>query len=249
VFELLNEIALKVEKKIKNLPNKDEIICKNAYNDVTRKIDYISEIEALTVLENYPYNVLSEEKGYIDKGAEKTVILDPIDGSLNASLNLPIYSISIAIGTKMLSDIEYGFVKNIPTGETYYAERYKGVYLNGRKLEKKFPRDIFSVCLSSGASKNILEFVKKVKKVRAFGCASLELCFVATGSLKCYVQLIPLRIVDIAAGTLILRELGGEIYDKKFQVLDMPITINMKKAFIAVSDIKYKDEIWNYFKE
>ena len=61
-------------------------------------------------------------------------MLDPVDGTRNAYRGIPFYSVSLAIGTSKISDIEYGIVKNIPTGDVFTAEKHHGAFLNNARI-------------------------------------------------------------------------------------------------------------------
>ena len=82
-----------------------------------------------------PLNILSEEAGYIDNQAEKTLVIDPIDGTYNSVMGIPFYSVSMAIGTKSMADVEAGLVQNVVTGERFYAETGKGAFQDGCRMK------------------------------------------------------------------------------------------------------------------
>ena len=84
----------------------------------TQWIDRYAEDIVLDTVADTKINILSEERGYIDNGGDYTLILDPIDGTRNAIHNIPFYAISLAIGKEKLGDVQYGLVRNIPTGDT-----------------------------------------------------------------------------------------------------------------------------------
>jgi fructose-1,6-bisphosphatase/inositol monophosphatase family enzyme len=244
---LIKRIAENVEKAVKeNIGNADigRIVKNGADGSPTKMIDEIAENIALsTVKDNSEkMNILSEEAGFIDNGGEKTIILDPVDGTFNAVQNIPFYAVSIAVGTKKVSDVEYGVVKNLVNGDLFEAEKGKGAFLNGKKISTKSfdeKNPTFSVYLGRKASSKAYEISKKARRIRSMGCASLDLCMVANASTDMYYQVgNPIRITDIAAGVLILREAGGEVYDEDKKILDMGLNLKERKNFIAVGDKK-----------
>ncbi len=93
-----------------------------------------AELEALGV----GLCAVSEERGLVEiaAAARSHVVIDPIDGSLNAKRRLPFYSLSIAVadGDDMAS-VVFGYVANFPTGEEWWAARGEGAYLGGERLE------------------------------------------------------------------------------------------------------------------
>ena len=102
----------------------------------TKFIDRLAENTALDLINKskVKVNVLSEEAGFIDNGGKYTFVLDPLDGTRNAYRGIPFYSVSIGVGKKCINDIEYGIVKNIPTGDVYTAEKGFGAFLNGKRF-------------------------------------------------------------------------------------------------------------------
>jgi len=172
----------------------------------TKYIDKIAEEVAINFIQksDLTINILSEEAGLLDFGGKYIFVLDPIDGTRNAYRGIPFYSVSLGIGKKSISDIEYGIVKNIPTGDLYIAEKGKGTYFNKKHiLSPEIPsKDILS---SLNFGKNFDEFALKLGKhgnVRSLGSASLEMCMVATGALDYYIiGREYLRVTDIAAST------------------------------------------------
>lgn len=244
---LIKRIAENVEKAVReNIGNTDigRVVKHGADGTPTKMIDEIAENVALAAVKDSGerVNILSEEAGFIDNDGEKTVILDPVDGTFNAVHNIPFYAVSIAVGTKKLSDVEYGVVKNLVNNDVFEAEKGMGAFLNNKKISTKSfdeKNPIFSVYLGRKASAGAYEIAKKARRIRSMGCASLDLCMVANGSTDMYYQVgNPIRITDIAAGVLILREAGGEVYDENKKILDMKLNLKERKNFVAVGDKK-----------
>jgi fructose-1,6-bisphosphatase/inositol monophosphatase family enzyme len=205
---------------------------------VTKYIDKIAEDAAINYLEKSKLNVniLSEEIGFADNGAEYTFVLDPIDGTRNAYRGIPFYAISLAIGKSKISDVEYGIVKNVPTGDIFTAEKGFGAYLNKNKIGVPNVPDT-ELCSSLALGKNfdkITISLARKEKVRSLGSASLEMCMVALGALDFYVVGKEyIRVVDIAASTLILREAGGIVKNILGEQLDLPFNLDERTSVVA----------------
>jgi len=205
---------------------------------VTKYVDKIAEDAAVNFLEKskLKVNVLSEEAGFLDKGAKYTFVLDPIDGTRNAYRGIPFYSVSIAIGKSKMSDVEYGIVKNIPTGDVFTAEKGHGAFLNKKQIgvpDVPCKELLSSLTLGKNFNKLTLSLAKK-DKVRSLGSASLEMCMVAIGALDFYVVGKEyIRVVDIAASSLILREAGGIVTNIFGEELDMPFTLDERSSVVA----------------
>jgi fructose-1,6-bisphosphatase/inositol monophosphatase family enzyme len=205
---------------------------------VTKYVDKIAENAALNYLNKskLKVNILSEEIGFIDNGSDYTFVLDPIDGTRNAYRGIPFFSVSLAIGKTKISDVEYGIIKNIPTGEVFTAEKDFGAYLNNNKIGVPDVPDS-EICSSLALGKNfdkVTITLAKKEKVRSLGSASLEMCMVAIGALDFYVVGKEyLRVVDIAASTLILREAGGIVTNILGEDLDMPLNLDERTSIVA----------------
>ncbi len=199
-----------------------------AYNEVytgadgtpTRLIDDFAEKAILEVFENtgIPMKILSEEIGEIILGTEPkiTIALDPLDGTYNASMGIPFYSISIAIGNADLSRVDFGYVRNLSNNDTFYAIAGEGAYFNGEKVQISEVKELKNACASLyGYRKNIehtIEIARKIRRVRLLGSVALELCYVASGKMDAIVDVRnSLRLIDVAAGKLILEEAGGTV--------------------------------------
>jgi fructose-1,6-bisphosphatase/inositol monophosphatase family enzyme len=192
---------------------------------ITKYVDKIAEDAAVNFLykSKVKVNVLSEEVGILDRGAEYTFVLDPIDGTRNAYRGIPFYSISIAIGKTSISDVEYGIVKNIPSGDIFTAEKGLGAFYNGNRIgtpEVPDKEPLSSLALGKNCDKVTISLAKK-DKVR-----SLALDYYVVG--REYI-----RIVDIAASTLILREAGGIVTNIFGEELDMPFNLDERSSIVA----------------
>ena len=204
----------------------------------TKYIDKIAEDVALKTINTsrIKVNVLSEECGFVDNGGEFVFVLDPVDGTRNASRGVPFYSVSLAVGKKNLSDIWYGLVKNIPTGNLFVAEKGHGAFLNKKQVAApEIPDKQILSCLSLGNNydEKTIRFVKK-EKVRSLGAASLEMCLVATGALDYYAMGREyLRVTDIAAAALFVREAGGYVTNILGEKLDMSLNLDERTSVLA----------------
>lgn len=255
MMETLSSIADAVEEAIKTIPSlkdRGEDIGLGADGTPTSKIDKIAENTVLMYIERngVPLNVLSEEIGFVDNGAEETLVLDPVDGTSNAIAGVPLFTVSLAVGRKSLSDIHTAYLRNLVTGDVLSAERGKGAYKNGHAIHAKSKSDLedlfLMIYLGNGSHPDSFELVKRVRSSRAYGCASIEMALVAEGEADGFVMNSEkysrsIRVVDIAASALILREAGGEIYDMDGSILDMPFDLDTRSNFVAFGDPRVYD--------
>ena len=247
------QITDSISDKIKKIHNSDFHRFGNntglgADGTVTKYIDKIAEDVALKEIKKskIKINLLSEEVGFIDNKAKYTFVLDPIDGTRNAYRGIPFYSVSIAIGKNSIKDVEYGIVKNIPTGDIFTAEKDVGAFLNNNQLVVPDVPDkqiLSSLTLGKNYDDVTIDLAKR-EKVRSLGSASLEMCMVAKGALDFFVVGKEyIRVVDIAASTLILREAGGFVKDFSGKDLDMPFNLEKRSSVIAACTIDLVKDI------
>jgi fructose-1,6-bisphosphatase/inositol monophosphatase family enzyme len=203
---------------------------------------YIDDLAERVVLEEsgrlrVDADILSEEAGLVERGGRWMLVADPVDGTHNAARGLPFYCVSLALAKGSLEGVEEGVVVSIPTGDVYRAVRGEGATLNGQSIRVRpwqRGQETMSIYLGPDAPPGAFGLTHFPKRVRNFGAAALELALVASGALDAYVQWgNPLRVTDIAAGALILREAGGEVYDLAGSRLDMPLNVTTRRDVTA----------------
>lgn len=173
-------------------------------------LDLVADAAALGVLGRAPLAVLSEESGWSGpSGAELTVVMDPVDGSTNASRNIPYWATSLCVldGDGPLMAL----VINQATGVATTAVRGEGARREGLPIAPgKVERVEDAVVTLSGRPGEWLPW----KQFRALGSAALNLCDVACGSLDGLVDGGAWHAPwDYLGGLLICREAGAEIVD------------------------------------
>ena len=257
MMDTLVAIADAVQNAVNLIPSIEErgaVLCMGADGTPTSEIDKVAENAVLMYINsnNVPLNVLSEEIGFVDNGAMDTLILDPIDGSRNAELGVPYYTISLAVTTGTMNDVHTAYLRNLATGDEYRAEKDKGAFYNGERIRVKEGYDpeniIMMIYIGAHSNPTSYDVVKRVRATRSFGCTSLEMCLVAQGMADGFLVNIEnythsIRVVDIAASALILREAGGEIYDLDGNILDLPVNLEMRSNFLATSSKRVFDYI------
>jgi myo-inositol-1(or 4)-monophosphatase len=134
------------------------------------------------ILRQYPQeSILSEElQPVLGRSAGAIWVIDPLDGTSNFSLGLPIWGISIA-------RLEAGFPKiaviNFPAiGELYTAELGKGAWLNGNPIRVKPPIPDQPTSFFSCCTRTFRRYEVSLRyKCRVLGSASYSWCAVARG--------------------------------------------------------------------
>ena len=251
---VLTGIADEVMQRYRELP-KDFAghvkVGRGASGSETSRIDKFAEDAVLEHMEReaIELNVLSEEIGFVDRGAKKTLVLDPIDGTLNCTHGIPFFSVSLAVCTGRMSDCDFALVRSLSSGDTYFARRGGGATLNGHRIAvSRYQSDesVFMVYDGKDADAETDRVRNIPSRVRTMGCASLEMCLVAQGAvdahyMNCANHRRMIRIVDIAASTLILREAGGEVCDLEGNKYDLGLSLDDRKNFLAYGDQVVKE--------
>jgi len=166
------------------------------------------------------FTAISEERGEVRFGegeARQRVVIDPIDGSLNARRTIPSFALSVAVASgPSMADVEIGFVHDFGSGEEFTASQHAGARLNGEQLLARGPGyGLELVGLEASKPELILPLIDglqgKAYRIRSIGSLALTLCYVAAGRLDGMISARPSRSVDVAAAQLIVREAGGSV--------------------------------------
>jgi myo-inositol-1(or 4)-monophosphatase len=161
------------------------------------------------------FTLVSEELGelQVGDGGSTWVVVDPIDGSLNAKRGIPFFSLSIAVADgSAMGDVFFGYVYDFGTREEWTASRGEGALLNGAALSER-PKDwleilSFEATMTSYVAERAARFVGVAHRLRIMGSLAISLCHLAAGRVDGVCSLKPARSVDIAAAQLLVREQG-----------------------------------------
>lgn len=179
------------------------------------------------------FTAASEERGWVDYGDPGVlVMIDPIDGSLNAKRDLSPYSISIAVADgRTMADVAFGFVHDYGAEEEWAAWRGGGATLDGRPLavdpaeRRNRAGRLEVVGIESADPRWVAESIDGLRdrahRLRALGSIAVSLCQVAAARMDGMLSLKRCRAFDAAAGQLIVRESGGHV---AFTSCDPPLT-------------------------
>ena len=194
----------------------------------------------------YEFTAISEERGEVAFGASgegaHRVVIDPIDGSLNARRTIPAHALSVAVASvPSMADVEIGYVYDFGTGEEFCARRGQGAELAGAALRAEGPGyGLEIVGLEASKPELILPLVKglagKVFRIRAVGSIAISLCYVAAGRFDGMLCARPCRSVDAAAAQLIAREAGASLKFDRLQLSDAPLSLAARYVLAAATD-------------
>lgn len=198
---------------------------KKGHNDFVTEVDRFTEQKIIEVIRKaYPHHGFIGEESGVTKGKpdETEWIIDPIDGTTNFIHGFPVFSVSIA--ARRNGKLEAGVIYDPLRQELFTASRGNGAMLQDRKIRVTTPNSLEGCLIGTGFPyrdnpKHMDDYLAMQKAVslksaglRRAGSAALDLAYVACGRLDGFWEL-GLKLWDIAAGELLIREAGGLICD------------------------------------
>jgi myo-inositol-1(or 4)-monophosphatase len=233
-----------------------EVVGKGAGGDFTTRIDKLAEDVIINSLksQNISCIVVSEEGGIMEIGGKSDVhvVIDSIDGTTNAIRGIPFFCTAIGVSKgNSIKDVDAGVVLNLSDGMIFYAEKGKGAYMNDKRIKTSGRASLEDAVIGVDFSKaekekiiGLMPLFKKVRHLRHFGANALEICYVASGLIDAFVDVRGiLRVTDIAASYVILKEAGGKILKPNGEELDSILEPTQRVSFIAASNPTIYDEI------
>ena len=194
---------------------------KSGPTDLVTQADRESE-EAIKelLLSRFPEAGFWGEEGGSEGDRDVRFIVDPLDGTVNYAHGFPFYGVSLALEAEGV--IQAGVVMDTARGETFYALRGEGAYLDGRPIRVTERAELLGSLLATGFPydvakdpENLTYFTRALKRgllVRRPGAAALDLAYVAAGRLEGFWE-VKLNPWDVAAGWLLVEEAGGRVTD------------------------------------
>ncbi|MEK6277736.1 MAG: inositol monophosphatase family protein [Actinomycetota bacterium] len=168
------------------------------------------------------FTAVSEERGEVEMGepgSPTRVVIDPIDGSLNARRTIPSHSLSIAVASGgSMADVEFGYVYDFGAGEEFIARRGEGAQRDGEPIQARLQesdRALEILGVEAAKPELLLPLVQALQgdvyRLRVIGSLAISLCYLACGRFDAMLGLRHARSVDVAAGQLIAREAGAKV--------------------------------------
>ena len=218
-----------------------------AGGDRTLVIDSAAEDVVFTELaalheQGHDFTAISEERGTVafgDGTSDVRVVIDPIDGSLNAKRLIPTYSLSVAVASgPTMEDVEFGYVYDFGTGEEFTATRDGGATLNGEVLDTEVGGESLEVVGFESARPEWIwpvaqQLEGQVYRVRVVGTIAVSLCYVAAARFDGMLTTDTCRSVDAAAAQLIAREAGAFVDFLKHGGIEAPLDLDARYRLVA----------------
>jgi myo-inositol-1(or 4)-monophosphatase len=248
-LELCRAAVADVDGVLARLPTRAErepVVGEGRGGDETTAIDKAAEEAILDRIRESSGAILSEEIGALGGDALPLVVVDPIDGSLNAKRGIPFFSLSIAVAEgETMDDVVFGFVHDFGSREEWTARRGEGAWLNGDALGGVRPKDeveilSFEATRTSLVARDAPKVADLAHRLRIMGSLALSLCHLAAGRVDAVCSLKPARSVDIAAAQLLCREVGlpVDLFDVEKPFGAAPLDLEQRSRVVAAGSVE-----------
>ena len=222
-----------------------------AGGDIKKRIDLGAENALIRTLQKHKASctLISEESGVSRIGESSSkfyLTVDPVDGTANAVRGLPFVAISMAVSKKpRLNAVDVALVADVLRDITYTAEKGKGACKNGKRIKpsniESLQEAMIGVDLSTFKARRLVDqlanILVRAKHLRHLGANALEICYVADGTSDAFIDIRgKLRVTDMAAASLIVREAGGTMKTSTGGVLDASLDPKQRVSFIAAAN-------------
>ena len=201
------------------------------------------ELEALAA-QGASFVAISEERGEVGfgDGGPARVVVDPIDGSLNARRTIPSHSLSIAVASgPAMADVEFGFVHDFGADEEFVARRGEGAEVGGASARVSSSGERMEVVGLESAEPQwsqaaLAALDGQAYRLRVVGSIAITAAYVGAGRFDAFLSLRPCRSVDAAAAQLFVREAGGSVAFGELELDQALLDLDSRYPMAAAND-------------
>jgi myo-inositol-1(or 4)-monophosphatase len=251
--EWVNDAGAKIRLSFDKTLN---IQTKSNANDLVTNMD--KEIEQFfinKIREVYPNHKIMGEEGFgdtLDSLDGIVWLIDPIDGTMNFIHQQRNFAISLGVYENGVGKI--GLIYDVVHDELYHATRGNGAYLNEiplAPLRESTVKESIIALNATWVMENhridhnlMIPLARDARGTRSYGSAALEMVFVSTGRVDAYISM-RLSPWDVAAGAVIIEELGGIVTNLRGEKLNF---LSQDSLFTAKPGL-HQSILKNYLKE
>jgi len=208
----------------------------------TTRLDELVDTAVLDAVTPFGVNVLSEEIGWVDRGSAMTLVVDPLDGTANATAGVPICAFAGALAVDGV--FVEGLVSWLDLGRRWHARRgdravtvTRRTALAGGSVSMLRPRPETLAAWTRVAS--------RADRVRVLGSSVIEACLVVDGAVDAFVDCggEVHRLVDLAASKVIVEAAGGVLRDVHGRPIEFDIDLTRRWSGIAACSPEMADDI------
>ena len=193
-----------------------------------------AQLEALAA-EGHAFIAVSEERGTVEFGESPAtrVVIDPIDGSVNARRMIPSHSLSIAVASgDSMAEVELGYVYEFGKGEEFVGVSGQGVRVDGVEVTTPEGDGMELVAMEAGKPSRVIPMAEALDghayRIRSPGSIAISLSYVAAGRYDGMLTTRPCRSVDAAAAQLIAREAGASVAFEGLELSGAPLDLERR---------------------
>ncbi len=200
-----------------------EAVRQKTKNDFLSFVDETSEQAIIEVIRSvYPgHAFLAEEQGASAQQSPYRWIIDPLDGTKNYIAGIPVFAVSIALEHE--GSLKLGVIYDPMRDEMFAAQDGRGASLNGQPITVSGKAALAECLLATGFPFKAKHFLPQYLSafndlflasvgMRRMGAAAIDMAYLAAGRFDGFWE-IGLSPWDVAAGTVIIREAGGQVSD------------------------------------
>ncbi|ATE57335.1 inositol monophosphatase family protein [Actinosynnema pretiosum] len=209
----------------------------------TMRVDRIVEDAILEACAEVGVNLLSEEAGFVDNGSAATLCIDPVDGSANAALGVPLscYAGALVLDSEPVEALTVWF----DTGRAWGARVGEAAAF---RTTGRTSLDGASVCLlrpKRGTEEAWMRVANRADRIRVLCTTCLETAFVAEGSVDAFAD--PgsdtHRLMDLIAALVTVPAAGGVLLDLRGRPLEFDLDLSRRWSGIAAATPELGDEL------
>lgn len=228
-YELLTKQVCNLSRSVGNYI-KDEVgklndsqVKEKGVHDYVTYVDLEAEKRITSELSRFlpGAGFIVEENKELEKSDKYNWIVDPLDGTTNFIHGIPMYCVSIALMEG--NEIVIGVIYEVNSQECFYAWKGSEAYLNRSPIQVSKTDKLTDALFATGFPYSdyekldeYLQFFRDLlmqsRGLRRLGSAALDLAYVACGRFEGFYEY-GLQPWDVAAGTLIVKQAGGQITD------------------------------------
>lgn len=211
----------------------------------TMRIDELVEGAILRALDNSPVNLLSEESGWVDRGAPTTLVMDPLDGSANAAAGVPLTAFAAAICID--GEFTESLTMWLDTGRAWWAHRDvpSQFRTSGRRELTGAAVSLLRPHPGKPSVGAWWAVVEKASRVRILSTSCLEAALVAEGATDAFADAATdtHRLVDLAAAVVLVDRAGGVVRDAGGRPLTFSPDLTRRWSGVVAATSDLADEL------
>ncbi|TCO65502.1 inositol monophosphatase family protein [Actinocrispum wychmicini] len=220
-----------------------EQVAMGADGTPTMRVDALVDEAIVESASRNRVNLLSEEAGFVDHGSAVTLVIDPVDGSSNAAMGLPLSCFAGAVVTD--NTATEALTLWFDTGRTWWARAGEPTPYRTTGRTTLAGATVTMLRPKNNSFDAWLRVVGRADRVRVLATTCLEAALVADGSVDAFVDSgsNTHRIMDLAAAMVIVPAAGGVVLDVHGRPLDFDPDLTRRWSGLAAATPQLADEL------